>query len=92
MKKLMLRYFVADILEIYFYFFCIVQDYRILGFMYQKKFTEVKKILEVLVSQRKRKSSDYHYSNYYYLLSVFQEVGTVLRALYTVPIISLIAL
>ena len=53
MSKLMLSYFVADILGIYFYFFHIVQDDHILGFIHLK-YTKVKNIRNTSFSEKER--------------------------------------
>ena len=52
MRKLMLIYFVADILGIYFYFFHMVQDDHILGFMHLK-YTKVKNIRNTSFQRKK---------------------------------------
>ena len=52
MRKLMLIYFVADILGIY-YFFHVVQDDHILGFMHLK-YTKVKNIRNISFSEKER--------------------------------------
>lgn len=74
MRRLMLSYFVADIVGIYFYFFHVVQDNHILGIIHLK-YTKVKNIRNTFF--RERKGSDYYYSNSYSLLSQFQELGTI---------------